>query len=35
MMGLLLPERMLGGYGEDPDGTNGGIDIGIDIFGFM
>ena len=22
MMGLLLPERMLGGYGEDPDGTN-------------
>ena len=23
MMGLLLPERMLGGYGGDPDGVSG------------
>ena len=23
MMGLLLPERALGGYGGDPDGVSG------------
>ena len=28
MMALLLPERMLGGYGGDPDGNNGAWESG-------